>query len=80
VRLRGIDSHPVQSMFGAPTPPPLPVRSPCIGTCRLDNRGQCQGCHRTLGEIAAWMTMEPRERDHLMDVVLPARGRGERPA
>ena len=57
-----------------PSPSSLP--SPCIGTCRLDIRGQCQGCHRTLGEIAAWMTMDARERDHLMNVVLPARGRG----
>jgi len=53
------------------------ILSPCIGVCRLDNRGQCQGCHRTLGEIAAWMTMDACERDHLMDMVLPARERGE---
>jgi predicted Fe-S protein YdhL (DUF1289 family) len=59
--------------------PPTPVRSPCIGTCRLDHRGQCQGCQRTLGEIAAWMTMDAEERDRLMDVVLPARGRHDVP-
>ena len=56
---------------------PATLPSPCVGTCRLDQRGQCQGCHRTLGEIAAWMTMDPRERDHLMEIVLPARAHGD---
>lgn len=29
--------------------------SPCISICELDERqGRCQGCFRTLDEIAAW--------------------------
>jgi predicted Fe-S protein YdhL (DUF1289 family) len=30
------------------------VLSPCINICRLDVRGLCVGCHRTLREIAEW--------------------------
>jgi predicted Fe-S protein YdhL (DUF1289 family) len=29
--------------------------SPCIGLCRMDDaRGVCEGCWRTLAEIAEW--------------------------
>jgi uncharacterized protein len=32
-----------------------PVPSPCINVCRMDERtGWCEGCHRTIDEIAAW--------------------------
>jgi len=35
-----------------------PVPSPCISICRMDARsGWCEGCLRTLDEIAAWSTM-----------------------
>lgn len=31
------------------------VISPCVGICRLDDKGEyCIGCLRTLPEIAAW--------------------------
>ena len=31
------------------------VPSPCISVCRMDpDTGFCQGCFRTLEEIAAW--------------------------
>lgn len=31
------------------------VPSPCINVCKMDERtGLCQGCFRTLDEIAAW--------------------------
>lgn len=31
------------------------VPSPCISVCRMDpDTGLCQGCFRTLDEIAAW--------------------------
>lgn len=49
------------------------VLSPCIGVCTLDEEGLCEGCHRTGGEIAAWVHMGDDERLHLMDVVLPQR-------
>ncbi|HEX7891258.1 MAG TPA: DUF1289 domain-containing protein [Ramlibacter sp.] len=32
-----------------------PVPSPCISVCRMDAAsGLCEGCFRTLEEIAAW--------------------------
>lgn len=32
-----------------------PVPSPCINICRMDTAsGWCEGCLRTLDEIAAW--------------------------
>ena len=39
--------------------PPGGVPSPCINVCRMDNAsGLCQGCLRTIDEIAAWGTMD----------------------
>lgn len=36
-----------------------PVPSPCISVCRMDAAtGLCQGCLRTLDEIAAWGGMD----------------------
>ena len=36
-------------------PPGVPVPSPCISVCRMDGAsGLCEGCFRTLDEIAAW--------------------------
>lgn len=33
----------------------LPVTSPCINICRMDQAsGLCSGCFRTLEEITAW--------------------------
>lgn len=49
------------------------VLSPCIGVCRLDVQGLCEGCHRTGQEIARWVHMGDDERLHLMEVVLPER-------
>jgi predicted Fe-S protein YdhL (DUF1289 family) len=36
-----------------------PVASPCISVCRMDARtGWCEGCLRTLDEIAAWSRLD----------------------
>jgi predicted Fe-S protein YdhL (DUF1289 family) len=43
--------------------PPPPLESPCIRLCRIDPRsGLCQGCARTLAEIAGWLGMTGEER------------------
>lgn len=47
--------------------------TPCTGVCRLDGRGYCMGCQRSIGEIARWGTMHDTERLYLMNVVLPTR-------
>ena len=47
------------------------VSSPCVNVCRLDSRGLCVGCHRTLGEIAEWSSAgEARRREILREVEL----------
>jgi predicted Fe-S protein YdhL (DUF1289 family) len=36
-----------------------PVASPCIDVCRIDAAsGWCEGCLRTLDEIAAWSALD----------------------
>ena len=52
-----------------------PVLSPCIGICKLDTRGLCEGCGRSGDEIARWLGMSDAERLHLMNNVLPQRMR-----
>jgi len=40
-----------------------PVASPCTSVCKLDPRtGWCEGCWRTLDEIAAWSTMSDADK------------------
>lgn len=37
----------------------MTVASPCISVCRMNSQsGLCEGCLRTLDEIAAWSTMD----------------------
>lgn len=36
--------------------------SPCINICKLDERGVCLGCFRTLDEIARWSRMSEKEK------------------
>ena len=37
--------------------------SPCISVCRMDAAsGMCEGCMRTLDEIAAWGMMDSHEK------------------
>jgi uncharacterized protein len=39
------------------------VASPCIGICRIDPQTRlCEGCLRTLDEIAAWGTLDDDAR------------------
>lgn len=41
----------------------FPLASPCIGVCRLDPAtGLCDGCLRTVEEIAAWPTASEDQR------------------
>lgn len=48
--------------------------SPCTGVCRIDPAtGWCEGCRRTLGEIADWPMLTAREKEQVLRG-LPARG------
>ncbi|MCR5870106.1 MULTISPECIES: DUF1289 domain-containing protein [unclassified Sphingomonas] len=42
---------------------PVPgIASPCIGVCRMRADNVCEGCHRTLDEIAEWFTASDDRR------------------
>ena len=55
-------------------PAALPaIASPCIGVCAIDRKsGWCEGCLRTLDEIAAWGALDERARRDICKR-LPAR-------
>ncbi len=43
------------------------IETPCIKVCVLDPAsGLCQGCARSLDEIARWGTMSDSERGRIM--------------
>ena len=49
---------------------PLPaVASPCVNICRLQSDGICEGCGRTLDEIAEWSTATDARRREILDRV-----------
>ena len=50
-----------------------PVASPCINICRMDEpSGWCEGCLRTLDEIALWGSMPDEQRSAIW-TALPIR-------
>ena len=39
------------------------VPSPCISVCKMDPRsGWCEGCLRTIDEIAGWSVMDDEQK------------------
>jgi predicted Fe-S protein YdhL (DUF1289 family) len=51
------------------------MKSPCVDVCILDSdSGLCQGCLRTLDEIARWSQMSEIEREQVV-AALPERKR-----
>lgn len=43
--------------------PDAAVPSPCISVCRIDaHSGLCEGCFRTLDEIAGWSALAEAEK------------------
>jgi uncharacterized protein len=45
--------------------PDSTVPSPCTNVCRMDARGRCEGCLRTLDEIAGWAAMSDAEKQQV---------------
>jgi uncharacterized protein len=42
--------------------------SPCTGVCRIaPQSGTCEGCRRTLSEIADWPMLSAREKAAVLD-------------
>lgn len=49
------------------------VASPCINVCRMDQTsGYCEGCRRSLEEIACWSVYSAAEKRAVL-ALLPAR-------
>jgi predicted Fe-S protein YdhL (DUF1289 family) len=46
----------------------IPVISPCINICRMDScTGLCEGCLRTIDEIACWAGMSDDEKRAVLE-------------
>ena len=46
------------------------VASPCISVCRMDaSTGLCEGCLRTIDEIAAWSVLDDDARHAVWDAI-----------
>jgi len=49
-----------------PSPAPIdctPVPSPCVSVCQMnDATGACEGCLRTLDEIAFWSVLDDEDK------------------
>jgi uncharacterized protein len=53
---------------------PTPIPSPCIDVCRMEERsGWCEGCLRTIDEIAAWSTMSEGAKRSVWKLLGPRR-------
>ena len=54
------------------------VSSPCTSVCRMDARtGWCEGCLRTLDEIAAWSGFDDADKRRLWLLLDQRRASGE---
>ncbi|MCX7176167.1 MAG: DUF1289 domain-containing protein [Proteobacteria bacterium] len=52
------------------------IASPCIDVCKMDEAsGLCQGCYRSLAEIAAWSGASDTERVQILAAVSQRRAR-----
>ena len=58
--------------YAAPEPPD--VASPCTGVCVIGDDDLCEGCARTIDEIAGWGSASWAERRAML-VALPERRR-----
>ena len=54
------------------------VASPCTSVCRMDARtGWCEGCLRTLDEIAAWAQLDDADKRVVWRLLDERRASGE---
>lgn len=44
----------------------IPVTSPCMSVCALDEDDICIGCFRTAEEISNWSVMSDKERSQVL--------------
>ena len=49
---------------------PVETPSPCINVCRMhEASGLCEGCLRTIDEIAAWSTLDDDAKRAVWDAI-----------
>lgn len=59
---------------GAHAETPGGVPSPCVNICRMnDATGWCEGCHRTLDEIAFWSVLDEGDKQAVWALLLARR-------
>ncbi|TAH51826.1 MAG: DUF1289 domain-containing protein [Betaproteobacteria bacterium] len=52
----------------------MSVPSPCINICRMSaETGLCEGCQRTIDEIARWSRSTDAEKRAILDIVAQRR-------
>jgi len=75
------DSAPGSDEPGNDEPGSAAVPSPCIDICRLDDRGFCAGCRRSIEEIAEWPAASAARRREILRALelRPVRPWRERP-
>ncbi|KNZ30978.1 MAG: hypothetical protein AD742_19510 [Methylibium sp. NZG] len=55
--------YPTTSEPHLTTAPPASVPSPCVSVCHMDaHSGWCEGCLRTIDEIAEWSVLDDRAK------------------
>lgn len=48
----------------------MTVASPCTSVCRMNaGNGWCEGCFRTIDEIAAWSGMDEAAKRHVLQQI-----------
>jgi len=68
-------SRPESPAAPAATATGANVPSPCVQVCRMDARtGLCEGCARTLDEIAAWGSLTDAQRHAVLARIAWRRG------
>ena len=56
----------------------MSVQSPCIDVCRMDAKsGLCEGCLRTLDEIAGWAAAPDEQKRLILAAIAQRRARLE---
>lgn len=51
----------------------LPVKSPCVEVCALNDRDICVGCYRTADEIIEWFTANSNRKNEILAAVAERR-------
>jgi uncharacterized protein len=59
----------------------MSVASPCINICRMNGEsGLCEGCFRTLDEIAGWSRQGDDEKLRILALIAQRRSAGVTPS